>query len=76
MNTPIDWLRKELEYYREFEEFYTRHYLAIDALFNEAKEKEKEHIMNAYLSNHLQGCWMDKTEIEFAEEYYNEIFKK
>ena len=52
MKTPIDWLRKELEYYREFEDFYTRHYLEIDAIFNEAKSKELEENKRSW----IEGC--------------------
>lgn len=40
-----------------------------------AKEMEKEQIIKAYLKNHRQGCWMDKSADEFAEQYYNETFK-
>jgi hypothetical protein len=44
-------------------------------LYEQAKEMEKEQIMNAYLKNHLQGCWMKNTPEEYAEQYYNETFK-
>lgn len=40
-----------------------------------ALEMEKQQIMAAYLENHKQACWMDKTENEYAEDYYNETFK-
>jgi hypothetical protein len=71
MKTPIDWLRKELEYYREFEEFYTRHYLEIDAIFKEAKSMQNETIKFFYDKGHLySGC-----EHGF-EECYNKTFKK
>jgi len=45
--TALDWLRQELEYFREFEEFYTRRYQEFDELFNKAKEIEKEQIIEA-----------------------------
>lgn len=45
--TALDWLRQELEYFREFEEFYTKRYQEFDELFNKAKEIEKEQIIEA-----------------------------
>jgi len=47
----------------------------LEKLINEAKEMEKEQIIEAYLKNHLQGCWMKNTPEEYAEQYYNETFK-
>jgi hypothetical protein len=44
-------------------------------IMKEALEMEKEQIKNAYLKNHLQGCWMEKSAEEFAEQYYTETFK-
>jgi len=40
----------------------------------QATEMEKEQIENAYLKNHLQGCWMKNTPEEYAEQYYNENY--
>jgi hypothetical protein len=45
--TAVEWLRQELEYLREYEEFYTKRYMEVDALFNEAKEIEKQQIIEA-----------------------------
>lgn len=45
--TAVEWLRQELEYLREYEEFYTNRYMEVDALFNEAKEIEKQQIIEA-----------------------------
>ena len=42
----------------------------------QAKAMEKEQIIEAYLKNHLQGCWMKNTPEEYAEQYYNETFKQ
>jgi hypothetical protein len=36
---------------------------------------EKEQIIEAYLKNHLQGCWMKNTPEEYAEQYYNETYE-
>lgn len=48
---------------------------AILDLYNKAKQMEKEQIIKAYLKNHLQGCWMEKSAEEYAQGYYNETFK-
>jgi endonuclease I len=42
---------------------------------NQAKAMEKEQIIEAYLKNHLQGCWMKNTPEEYAEQYYNETYE-
>jgi hypothetical protein len=86
MKTAIDWLRKELEYYREFEEFYTRHYLEIDAIFNEAKSIEKEQMkiysIDVELFNRLpiEGtnfCSFNVNEFRyFTTKYYLDNFKE
>ena len=80
MKTAVEWLFKEtLGITLQLEKRMISHRtweLQMVKLFKQAKEMEKEQIMAAYLKNHLQGCWMDKTENEYAEEYYNETFKK
>lgn len=45
--TALDWVRQELEYLREFEEFYSKRYQEFDQLFNRAKQIEKEQIIEA-----------------------------
>jgi hypothetical protein len=73
--TPIDWIRKELEYFREFEQFYTNNYMQIDALFNEAKEIENNEKLKYQL---FIGKVMEiigyETTIELLKEC-NETFK-
>jgi hypothetical protein len=39
--SAIDFLRKELEYFREYEQFYTNRYTAVDNVFRLAKDIEK-----------------------------------
>jgi hypothetical protein len=53
--TAIDWIRKELEYFREFEQFYSNNYMQIDALFNEAKEIEKQQTMDSWLNGYKEA---------------------
>ena len=69
MKTAVEWLINQLDGENHLTEN------EIKRVIEQAKEMEKEQICDAYLKNHLQGCWMDKTENEFAEEYYNETFK-
>ena len=42
---------------------------------NQAKAMEKEQIIEAYLKNHLQGCWMKNTPEEYAEQYYKQTYE-
>jgi hypothetical protein len=51
------------------------HLEMIESYASQAKQMEKEQIENAYLKNHLQGCWMKNTPEEYAEQYYNQTFK-
>jgi hypothetical protein len=46
-----------------------------ERILEQAKEMEKEQIIEAYLKNHLQGCWMKNTPEEYAEQYYNETYE-
>lgn len=60
--TAIEWLRQELEYLREYEEFYTKRYMEVDALFREAKEIEKQ-----------QDEYNINTQIEIIQDVLNEL---
>jgi hypothetical protein len=74
--TAIDWIRKELEYFREFEQFYSNNYMQIDALFNEAKEMEKQQIIEAHGSKLKKSRGVTNYEYWYnGEDYYNETFK-
>ena len=68
--TAVDWLRQELEYFREFEEFYTRRYQDLDQIFNRAKEIEKDEIMTALNFGYSDGRDNVKT-WNSSEGYYN-----
>mgnify|MGYP003333011459 CR=1 FL=1 len=61
--TAVEWLIKE---------FNLKSY---EATIKFALEKEKKQIKDAYLKNHLQACWMNRTAEEYAEEYFNKTFK-
>jgi len=77
--TAVEWLANELLYLdNEFDmkfidknEYQKQRKMIID----DAISLEELQIKDAYLKNHLQGCWMEKSAEEFAEEYYYETFK-
>jgi len=74
--TAVEWLRKELETIPSYSAFYGNNYQWIDSIMNEAKEMEKEQIIESY----CQGCFdiTQDEEIfprETAQDYYNETFK-
>ncbi len=73
--TAVEWLVKELESYGNTQ-FCKIEWEQLDLLIEQAKAMEKEQIIEAYLKNHLQGCWMKNTPEEYAEQYYNETFNK
>jgi hypothetical protein len=66
--TAVEWFFYQL-YTMEVE------YETIMKLLEQAKAMEKEQIIEAYLKNHLQGCWMKNTPEEYAEQYYNETYE-
>ena len=76
--TATEWLRKELETIPNYSAFYTNNYTWIDSIMNEAKEMEKQQIINA-----IDCCFAslklsdDKNMFiaMTAEQYYNETFK-
>lgn len=65
--TAVEWLQEALSIHFTFEQ-----QMQFEGLFQQAKEMEKEQIMNAYIEGDVNGI-MDN-EIR-AEQYYNETFK-
>lgn len=67
--TAVDWLVEQLINNKEL--------ISLD--FNQAKEKEKEQIMDAYEIGFADGWdyarYNDEPRHEDAENYYNETFK-
>jgi hypothetical protein len=70
MKTAIEWLGKELESYGD-PQFCKIEWEALDALIQQAKEMEKEQIIDAYAQGFIESENIDKG----AEQYYNETFK-
>ena len=67
--TAVDWLIEQLE----------KHHIKVDikntVVFEQAKEKEKQQIIDAF----GVGCHVESTRLihydDMAEQYYNETFK-
>ena len=57
MKAAVEWLVQQLRNGKEFN----------DELIQQAKEMEKEQIIEAYITSHIS--------MMTAEQYYNEIFK-
>jgi hypothetical protein len=52
--------------------FSTKRELSVEELIKQAKEMEKQHIIDAYAKGYIDGIARNKIT---AEEYYNEKFK-
>jgi len=73
--TSVEWLENQIKtskyYYKLMEDINSRSTVAQPNIFRQAKEMEKEQIIEAYDKGEFnQGCNGD------AEQYYNETFKK
>ena len=73
--TSVEWLENQIKtskyYYKLMEDINSRSTVAQPNIFRQAKELEKEQIIEAYDKGEFnQGCNGD------AEQYYNETFKK
>jgi len=64
--TAVEWLVEQLEVFVTLDEE-----LTWDKLFQQAKQMEKEQIMDA----HYQGYRNEIGTTEVSEQYYNETFK-
>ena len=63
--TAVEWLLEELPTINKHDPYYAN-------IINQAKEMEKEQIVDAYWDSYKEGQYSgDKT----ADEYYNETFK-
>lgn len=70
--TAVEWIEEQMKTWGDLPRWMRDDIVDI---VEKAKEMEKEQICDAYLKNHLQGCWMKNTPEEYAEQYYNETFK-
>ena len=71
--TAVEWLVDEMIQRKFFDKETELSYTTLEHLTNQAKEMEKEQIINAYWDAYNEGKYStDKT----AEEYYKENFKQ
>ena len=77
--TAVEWLSKQISsskyFYKLMEDINSRSTIAQSDIIEEAKEMEKEQIINAF----GVGCQVESTRLigyqGMAEQYYNETFK-
>jgi hypothetical protein len=63
--TSVEWLQEQLECFGNKHELQMS-WTTLDELFEQAKEMEKQHIMNAYETSHIS--------MMTSEQYYKETF--
>ena len=74
--TAVEWLAKELESYGD-PQICTITWEDLDSLVNQAKELEKQQIIDACQQGFYDGvdlAKIKKSEFKSAQEYYNETF--
>jgi hypothetical protein len=69
--TAVEWLVQEINKINVS----TEARIFINKLENQAKEMEKEQIMDARINGDMNGMCIAKLAKEKAEKYYNETFK-
>jgi hypothetical protein len=80
MESAVEWLREQISnsiyYYKIMEDINSKSTIAQFNIFEQAKQMEKEQIMDAF-RNGLND-WYDKdtSYYENAEQYYNKTFNK
>ena len=72
--TAVEWLEKKLDDALCDTDYLT--WKLVCQAVKEAKEMEKQHIIDACYFGHLKGWVDDGVENSYAEQYYNETFNK
>jgi hypothetical protein len=77
--TAVEWLQEQLECFGNKHELQIS-WTTLDELFDQAKEMEKEKMIDAIIfserEHYIMGeCWPTQTVVDKAERYYNETFK-
>ena len=74
--TAVEWIIEQISsskyYYKIMEDINSRNTVAQSNILEQAKEMEKEQIIQAY----YQNGWNDNDNEHNAEQYYNQTFKK
>jgi hypothetical protein len=72
--TAVEWLHIEFQkrFPKETTQMYNNNQLEYEDLIQQAKEMEKDQIINAYAKGYIESELINKG----AEQHYNETFKK
>jgi hypothetical protein len=73
--TSIEWLRIQLENYGSNSHL-SLDWNTFDELCEQAKEMHKQEIIDAFWNGDSSDCTNEQNSKEFAEQYYQETFKK
>ena len=77
--TAVEWLYQHL-FPKQLDGFSEEEWKKIDTSFEQAKQIEKEKMIDAIIfserEHYVMGeCWPTQTVVDKAERYYNETFK-
>ena len=73
--TAVEWLLEQIKNSSRKTDLVNKEGLFFYRILQQAKEKEKQQIIDAAYFGHLKG-WVDcGVENSFGEQYYNETFK-
>tara|TARA_R110000868_G_scaffold84286_2_gene237673 strand:- start:2046 stop:2306 length:261 start_codon:yes stop_codon:yes gene_type:complete len=78
--TAVEWLENQIKnskyFYKLIEDIKSRSTIAQSTIFEQAKQMEKEQIIDAFWNGDNTNCIAEQNAKEFAEKYYNKTFKK
>ena len=75
MKTAVEWLLEQIKNSSRKTDLVNKEGLFFYRILQQAKEKEKQQIMDATYYGHLKGWVDDGVENSYGEQYYNETFK-
>jgi hypothetical protein len=67
--TAVEWLFEKLPTIDKYDPYYSK-------IIEQAKEMEKQQIIDAFWNGDNSDCTSEQNSKEFAEQYYNETFNK
>ncbi len=73
--TAVEWLKEQIECFGNKHELQMS-WATLDELLEQAKEMEKQQIMDAFWNGDNTDCTSEQNSKEFAEQYYNETYKQ
>ena len=71
MVTAVEWLFKHIEGIRIIDGY---EFIKLEEAFKQAKQMEKEQIIDAFWNGDNSDCLSEQNAKEFAEQYYNEKY--